>query len=87
MPCRFFDIKDAKGNVVGHGLACSRSRKEAVCGFCGAKATLLCDGVLSRDPVKTCDKHICPTHARRIIHHSGPKDLCPDCQAAGRKAW
>jgi hypothetical protein len=64
------------------------------CAFCGSPSTLLCDGRLSRDNYKTCDKPVCRKCAGNPVGsmhlNMGRKgcwwdtrDLCPDCIKAG----
>lgn len=59
----------------GTAIVCGPRRPVKRCA-CGAPGTLLCDWKM---PDKTCDKPICPAHAREV---AADKHLCPEHSAA-----
>lgn len=63
----------------GRGIICTSTRTRR-CRWCGAGATLLCDGPgpLGEYDARTCDAPVCKACAK----HVGPdEDLCPRCAA------
>lgn len=55
-----------------------RGKQTPRCAFCGASGLRLCDG--PKDGGGTCDRPICPAHAR---HTEPDLDLCPVCAWPG----
>lgn len=68
------EIKDEKGNVIGHAIVCSHPAPGFHrCGFCGQMGNKLCDYPLNKS--RTCDARMCADCA---VHVDGKDiDYCP----------
>lgn len=51
--------------------------------ICCAISEFLCDGLSATDPNGTCDKPLCPAHAREIGRN---RHLCPACHLEHRES-
>ena len=72
-------IKTANGLTA---IVCTRGRRKAQrCFACHLAGSFQCDWKLSK--TKTCDRHICPEHAKEV---ATDKHLCPEHQEA-YDAW
>ncbi len=76
MPCDHFKLPGG-----GAAIVCSRRAKRMRCVACFAAGGYQCDWKLPGG--KTCDAHICPTHALKV---GDDKHLCPLHQEA-YEAW
>ena len=65
----------------GAAIVCGRGRRKYRCCACTLAGGLQCDWKVS--PTKTCDRFICPDHAKEVAPE---KHLCPEHQEA-YKAW
>lgn len=69
MPCTWLKLPGGGVAIVKHAAP-----KRKRCEFCKAWAGFQCDGEVAKG--KTCDAHLCETHA----HPDGPdRHLCPCC--------
>lgn len=63
----------------GAAIACSRGRKTQKCCACSRRSAFQCDWITDKVRGKTCDAHLCPTHALKV---DDDKHLCPVHQKA-----
>jgi hypothetical protein len=64
MGCNHFRFRTKDGEVVT-GFMCGPGPALPACGDCGVIADYLCDYPVGDD--RTCDRMLCPDHAREIV--------------------
>ena len=64
-------------------IVCTRGHRPRPCAECGKPSTLLCDFTSTIKPGTTCDRPLCPAHAKSV----GPgRDYCRRHPSPGQTA-